>query len=125
MHAARPDCGPAPSGEAGRLIAPVTLLAERRIPPILVRLNHRWNRIKPRLLSFITQNSRGRPLTTEQVIVHLIAQTTTRAGLRVRVALDTHQYETGIEVSNEELARVRIVPARFHGEWNQAIRGHT
>jgi len=85
----------------------------------------KWNKIEHRLFSFITKNWRGRPLTNYQVIVNLIAHTTTRAGLRVRAALDTHQYETGIEVSDEELARVRIVPARFHGDWNYAICPHT
>jgi len=85
----------------------------------------KWNKIEHRLFSFITKNWRGRPLTNYQVIVNLIAHTTTKAGLRVRAALDTHQYETGIEVSDEELARVRIVPARFHGDWNYAICPHT
>lgn len=85
----------------------------------------KWNKIEHRLFSFITKNWRGRPLTSYQVIVNLIAHTTTKAGLRVRAALDTNEYETGIEVSDEELARVRIVPARFHGDWNYAICPHT
>jgi hypothetical protein len=37
------------------------------------------------------------------------------------VALDTNQYETGIAVSDEELGRVRLTPAKFRGEWNYAI----
>lgn len=85
----------------------------------------KWNKTEHRLLSFITKNWRGRPLTSYQVIVNLTAHTTTKAGLRVRAALDTNQYETGIEVSDEELARVRIVPARFQGDWNYAICPHT
>jgi Rhodopirellula transposase DDE domain len=31
-------------------------------------------------------------------------------------------YETGIEVSDAELARVKMTPAKFHGEWNYTIR---
>jgi hypothetical protein len=81
----------------------------------------KWNKIEHRLFSFITKNWRGRPLTSYQVIVNLIAHTTTQAGLVVRAALDTSRYETGIVVSDEELARVRIVPAKFHGEWNYRI----
>lgn len=81
----------------------------------------KWNKIEHRLFSYITKNWRGRPLTSYQVIVNLIAHTTTKAGLVVRAALDTNQYETGIIVSNEELARVKITPAKFHGEWNYAI----
>lgn len=81
----------------------------------------KWNKIEHRLFSFITKNWRGRPLTSYQVIVNLIAHTTTKAGLVVRAALDRSHYETGIVVSDEELARVRIVPAKFHGEWNYGI----
>ena len=81
----------------------------------------KWNKIEHRLFSFITKNWRGRPLTSYQVIVNLIAHTTTKAGLVVRAALDTHHYETGIVVSDEELARIKILPAQFHGEWNYAI----
>jgi len=81
----------------------------------------KWNKIEHRLFSFITKNWRGRPLTSYQVIVNLIAHTTTKAGLVVRAALDRSNYETGIVVSDEELARVRIVPAKFHGEWNYGI----
>jgi len=61
-------------------------------------------------------------LTSYQVIVNLIAHTSTQAGLGVRAALDTSRYETGIVVSDEELARVKINRAKFHGEWNYGIR---
>ena len=82
----------------------------------------KWNKIEHRLFSFITKNWRGHPLTSYQVIVNLIANTTTKAGLVVKAALDTSRYETGISVSDEELARVKIIPAKFHGEWNYTIR---
>ena len=85
----------------------------------------KWNKIEHRLFSFITKNWRGRPLTSYQVIVNLIAHTTTKAGLVVRAALDTGHYETGIVVSDEDLARVKIIPAKFHGEWNYAIHPKT
>jgi hypothetical protein len=81
----------------------------------------KWNKIEHRLFSFITKNWRGRPLTSYQVIVNLIAHTTTKAGLVVRAALDSGHYQTGIVISDEELARVKILPAKFHGEWNYAI----
>ena len=81
----------------------------------------KWNKIEHRLFCFITKNWRGRPLTAYNVIVNLIANTTTKAGLIVRAALDTTEYETGISVSNEELARVKMTKAKFHGDWNYAI----
>jgi len=81
----------------------------------------KWNKIEHRLFCFISKNWRGRPLTTYKVIVNLIANTTTKAGLTVRAAIDRSHYETGIVVSDEELERVNIVQAKFHGEWNYAI----
>jgi DDE family transposase len=81
----------------------------------------KWNKIEHRLFNFITQNWRGRPLTSYQVIVNLIGSTTTKHGLKVRAALDRGHYETGIAVSDEQLARVLCTPHEFHGEWNYTI----
>jgi Rhodopirellula transposase DDE domain len=82
----------------------------------------KWNKIEHRLFCFITKNWRGRPLTTYEVIVNLIASTTTKTGLIVRAALDPRQYETGITVSEEELEHLRLTRAKFHGEWNYSIK---
>jgi hypothetical protein len=82
----------------------------------------KWNKIEHRLFCHITRNWRGRPLTSYEVIVSLIGGTTTTTGLTVRAALDTSEYETGVRVTDDELARVRCTPANFHGEWNYTIR---
>jgi hypothetical protein len=82
----------------------------------------KWNQIEHRLFSFITQNWRGRPLVSRAVVVDLIAHTTTGTGLVVRAALDASRYETGIKVSDAELAAVNITPHRFHGDWNYTIK---
>lgn len=82
----------------------------------------KWNKIEHRLFCFITKNWRGRPLTSYQVIVNLIAATTTKTGLKVRAALDPHPYETGIAVSDDELAKLNITRNDFHGEWNYTIK---
>jgi hypothetical protein len=81
----------------------------------------KWNKIEHRLFSFISQNWRGRPLTSLAVIVNLIAATRTQTGLRVRCELDKGSYPKGREVSDEELAQVRLQPDSFHGEWNYTI----
>lgn len=81
----------------------------------------KWNKIEHRLFCFITKNWRGRPLTTYKTVVNLIASTTTKTGLRVKAAIDENNYQTGIEVSDEQLARVNITRAGFHGEWNYTI----
>ena len=82
----------------------------------------KWNKIEHRLFCFITKNWRGRPLTTYEVIVNLIASTTTNTGLIVRAALDPREYETGIKVSDDELKHLRLTLAKFHGEWNYSIK---
>jgi hypothetical protein len=81
----------------------------------------KWNKIEHRLFSFITQNWRGRPLVSHQAIVNLIGSTTTRAGLLVKAALDTNQYDTKIKVSDEQLARLKLTPHEFHGDWNYTL----
>jgi hypothetical protein len=81
----------------------------------------KWNKIEHRLFSFITQNWRGRPLTSHQAIVSLIAATTTQAGLIVKAALDTNHYETRLKVSDAELDRLHIKPESFHGDWNYIV----
>ncbi len=81
----------------------------------------KWNKIEHRLFCHITQNWRGRPLVSRQVIVQLIGHTSTKAGLKVTAAVDDHYYPTGIKVSPAELLSVWLTPDKFHGEWNYTI----
>jgi hypothetical protein len=81
----------------------------------------KWNKIEHRMFCHITQNWRGRPLTSYAAIVQLIGRTTTRTGLRIRSELDRHAYPLREEVTPEQLARVTVRPAAFHGEWNYSI----
>lgn len=81
----------------------------------------KWNKIEHRLFSFISQNWRGRPLVSHEVIVNLIAATTTKTGLRVRCRLDTSIYPAGLKVSDKEMAAIHIQQDTFHGEWNYTI----
>lgn len=81
----------------------------------------KWNKIEHRLFSCITQNWRGKPLVTHQVIVELIAATTTQSGLSVQCRLDERCYPKGKRISDQQMADVNLVPEPFHGEWNYAI----
>ena len=81
----------------------------------------KWNKIEHRLFCHVTQNWRGRPLISHDLIVKLIGSTTTKAGLKVKAALDTARYESGIKVTDQELDAVRIKREGFHGEWNYSI----
>jgi hypothetical protein len=94
---------------------------------IPIRVSHfppgtsKWNKIEHRLFSYISMNWRGQPLVSHEVIVKLIAATTTRKGLQVRAELDSRSYPKGIKVSDEEFAALRILRDEFHGEWNYSI----
>ena len=80
-----------------------------------------WNRVEHRLFAFITQNWRGKPLVSHQVIVQLIANTRTEAGLTVACRIDTGAYQKGIKVSDDEMHALNIRPANFHGESNYTV----
>ena len=81
----------------------------------------KWNKIEHRLFSHITMNWRGRRLESHEVVVNLIAGTTTRTGLTVRAEFDQDDYQKGIEVTDEEFKRIPLVRHDFDGEWNYTI----
>lgn len=81
----------------------------------------KWNKIEHRLFSYISMNWRGRPLTDYRTVVNLIASTTTKTGLTVKVRLDKKTYQRGIKVSPEELQKIALQQHAFHGEWNYTI----
>lgn len=81
----------------------------------------KWNKIEHRMFCHITENWRGRPLVSHEVVVNLIAHTTTTKGLRIRAGLDTRKYELGIKVAKDELESLSLDPHRFHGDWNYTM----
>jgi len=81
----------------------------------------KWNKIEHRLFSRISLNWRGKPLTSLEVIVKLIAATRTKAGLTVHSELDTGKYTKGIRVSDEQIAELNLSRDAFHGDWNYEI----
>jgi hypothetical protein len=81
----------------------------------------KWNKIEHRLFSHISMNWKAKPLLNVQLVVDLIAATTTTKGLKVKSKLDSNQYEKGLKVSDKELAKLMITKDIFHGEWNYKI----
>ena len=81
----------------------------------------KWNKIEHRMFSFITQNWRATPLISYQTIVHLISNTRTTAGLKIKAILTRKTYPTGIEVPASEMARLNLKPDAFHGDWNYSL----
>jgi transposase len=85
----------------------------------------KWNRIEHRLFSFISMNWRGKPLVSLEVIVNLIAATSTRTGLEVYAQLDKGTYPEKIKVTDAEIAAVQIKGDKFHPDWNYTIEPRT
>jgi len=81
----------------------------------------KWNKIEHRMFSFMSLNARGKPLETLEVIINLIAATTTTMGLKIYAQLDDREYEKGVEVTDDQLAAVNITREPFHGEWNYTV----
>jgi hypothetical protein len=81
----------------------------------------KWNKIEHQMFNRITQNWRGRPLRSLEVIVNLIGTTKTRSGTRIQVEVDRSSYKLGIKVSDKDFARIRIERDEFHGDWNYSI----
>lgn len=82
----------------------------------------KWNKIEHRMFCHITENWRGRPLRSHEVIVNLIAGTKTRKGLRIQAELDQGTYPPGVKVTDVDFGKLNIQPAEFHGQdWNYTI----
>jgi hypothetical protein len=83
----------------------------------------KWNKIEHRMFSHITENWRGRPLISREVVVNLIANVSTSAGLHIQAELDLNEYPSGIKVTDAQMKQLNIQPADFHGsDWNYTIR---
>ena len=82
----------------------------------------KWNKIEHRLFSHISINWRGHPLTSHEVIIQLIASTTTKSGLKVVAEADPGKYPDKVKVTDGEMAALNLVRDSFHGEWNYALK---
>lgn len=81
----------------------------------------KWNKIEHRMFCHITENWRGRPLVSREVVVNLIGHTTTQPGLEIHSELDENSYPTGREVSDQQMENLSIKWDKFHGEWNYTL----
>ncbi|MHA1675184.1 MAG: ISAzo13 family transposase, partial [Promethearchaeota archaeon] len=99
---------------ANRLKIPITMC---HYPPG----TSKWNKIEHRLFSHITLNWRGVPLDSLRKMFHLISNTTTKKGLKVKCRLDLTEYEKGIKIPNKMMESLNIERQMFHGEWNYTI----
>lgn len=92
-------------------------MAVRHFPPG----TSKWNKIEHRLFSAISQNWRGKPLVSHEVLVNLIAATTTTTGLKVQSGLDRNTYPKGLTVPDAKMETLHLRRERFHGDWNYSL----
>jgi hypothetical protein len=85
----------------------------------------KWNKIEHRLFCYISINWRAKPLISLEVIIDLIASTTTKKGLKVKAKVDHTHYPKGLKISNEQLSKINLINNDFHGEWNYSILPNT
>ena len=81
----------------------------------------KWNKIEHRMFSYISQNWRGKPLTSIETIINLIGATKTKKGLFIKTSVDTNEYVKGIKVTDAEMASLALERDEFHGEWNYTL----
>jgi hypothetical protein len=81
----------------------------------------KWNKIEHKLFSFISMHWKGKVLASYEVIINLIAATTTTSGLKVYAVLDDHVYALKKRVTDKEMQSLHLRPDEFHGEWNYTI----
>lgn len=81
----------------------------------------KWNKIEHRMFSYITKNWRAKPLESLEVIVNLIANTTTQKGLTIKAKADKNQYEKGLKIDDEALKKINLTNKEFRGDWNYKI----
>ncbi len=119
------DCGGSNGNRTRLWKTELQRLADRTGLQIIVRHfppgTSKWNKIEHRLFSYISINWRGKPLTSHQTVIELIAATSTKTGLKVYARLDPGTYPDKIAVSDQQLAAVQLAPDPFHPEWNYTI----
>ena len=72
----------------------------------------------------ITENWRGRSLTSYEVVVNLIANTTTKTDLSIQAILDTRNYPVGIKITDEQMKGLNLRSHDFHSDWNYTLEPH-
>lgn len=85
----------------------------------------KWNKVEHRLFSQISVTWRGEPLVSYETIINFISSTTTKTGLKVKAELDTHEYETGKKITDEQMRNLTLRPHTTHPVWNYTIHAHT
>ena len=73
------------------------------------------------MFSFISMNWRGKPLSSYETIIKLIGSTKTKKGLKIEARLDERDYETGVKILDDDMARLKISLHELYPNWNYSI----
>lgn len=82
----------------------------------------KWNKIEHRMISYISQNWRGKPLVSIETIINPIGATKTNNGLSIQTSVDANEYTKGIKIKDKEIESLALEREAFHGEWNYTLR---
>jgi len=82
----------------------------------------KWNKIEHRMFSAISMNWRGKPLTTHEIIIKLISNTTNKSGLKIQAELDKNVYQKGIKISDEQFDALNIEYHKTNEKLNYTIK---
>ena len=81
----------------------------------------KWNPIEHRMFCFIGNNWAAQPLTYYETVLKFIRTTKTSAGLKIRAALHTKQYQRGIRISDKQMKQVNLKHYTQRPNWNNSI----
>ena len=79
------------------------------------------NPIEHRLFSAISRNWAGRPPDSWEPVLNYISTTTTRTGLQVRSVRVPQQYQTGVKITKQQMAGLKLVRSENLPQWNYRI----
>jgi Rhodopirellula transposase DDE domain len=84
----------------------------------------KWNPIDHRMFSLISGNWSGEPLVSYEAMLKYIRSTRSAKGFHCRAHLDTKEYSTGLKMTAEQKASVRLRPRKVLPQWNYMIWPH-
>ena len=70
---------------------------------------------------FISNNWAAHPLTDYETVLKFIRTTKTCAGLKIRAALHTKQYQKGIRISDNQMKEINLKHYTLRPKWNYSI----
>jgi len=81
----------------------------------------KWNPIEHRMFCFISNNWAAHPLTDYETVLKFIRTTKTCAGLKIRAALHTKQYQRGIRICDSQMKEVNLKHYTQRPNWNYSV----